>query len=530
MNIIINNPYRQLGVYSNSPIKERVSNHNRLKAFMKVGKQVDFPLDLTTYLPPIHRTSETVAQAEANLTLPKEQLRYAQFWFMKVTPLDDIAFNHLLVGNMTEAISIWEKKDNASSLQNRLVCALISQEYSDAISYAELLYSQYLQQFVSIVLGDESKTSSETLAFDLVDALCDELSANVIRPIVKNKNWLNHINEKSVKPLIERIQSVIEVAKASKGKGSAARYDAGANLMNAAKFPLQQLRTFLPTTDLQYQMIVDKLGLEILQCGIDYFNGSEEADAAHKAMVLQRYAMEIVVGKMAKDRCKENVDILQKIINNLPPMVVFADDKAIKEELRKFCRLPKKISHAVTLLNNTKSHLQSMKSKLGANSSYYLKISTQVVGNALHNIIEEVNAAQKDDTIEIGGQQVPISMLLDRESKICEIKSALQAAWKATLIIDTFDMQPDFKANRYLQNRAILKDLCNQMGISTSTTTARSNSRPSTITTSSKTTQSPTYRNTSTTSTVPPPSSNNTNWGCVVVIIFAIIIGLLSSC
>ena len=38
MNIIINNPYRQLGVYSNSPIKERVANHNRLKAFLKVGQ------------------------------------------------------------------------------------------------------------------------------------------------------------------------------------------------------------------------------------------------------------------------------------------------------------------------------------------------------------------------------------------------------------------------------------------------------------------------------------------------------------
>ena len=66
-------------------------------------------------------------------------------------------------------------------------------------------------------------------------------------------------------------------------------------------------------------MIADKLGLEILQCGIDYFNGSNAYDAARKAMRIQSYAMEVVVGKMAKDRCKENVDILQKIINDLPP-------------------------------------------------------------------------------------------------------------------------------------------------------------------------------------------------------------------
>lgn len=508
MNIIINNPYRQLGVYSNSPVKERVSNHNRLKAFLKVGKQVEFPLDLKTYLPPINRTSETVAQAEANLTLPKEQLRYAQFWFMKVTPLDDIAFNHLLAGDIAEAINIWEKKDNASSLQNRLVCALISKEYSDAISYAESLYSQYLQQFETVVLGDESKTSSETLAFDFIDTLCDELGANVIRPIVGNESWVDHINEKNVKPLVERIQSAIETAKASKGKGSVARYNAGVKLMNDAKVPLQQLRTFLPTTDLQYQMIVDKLGLEILQCGIDYFNGSEEADAAYKAMPLQRYAMEIVVGKMAKDRCKENVDILQNIINNLPPMEIFAEDKAIKEELRKFCRLPEKISHAVTLLNNTKSHLQSMKSKLGANNSYYLKISTQVVGNALHNIIEEVNATQQGQIIEIGGQQVPMTLLFPKDEIIRQIKTALQAAWDAIKIMDTFDMEPEFKTNRYLSNRSILKDLCNQMAHRTS--------------------QSSIFGDTSTTSS--SSSLADTAKGCIIRIIgliIALIIALI---
>ena len=54
-------------------------------------------------------------------------------------------------------------------------------------------------------------------------------------------------------------------------------------------------------------MIADKLGLEILQCGIDYFNDSEEPDAAHKAMSLQKYAKSIAVGQMAKDRCKPQI-------------------------------------------------------------------------------------------------------------------------------------------------------------------------------------------------------------------------------
>lgn len=84
MNIIQNNPYRILGVYSNSPTKERLANHNRMKAFLKVGKPVDFPLDMKKFLSSINRTETSVVDAEAKLTLPKDQISYGQFWFVKV--------------------------------------------------------------------------------------------------------------------------------------------------------------------------------------------------------------------------------------------------------------------------------------------------------------------------------------------------------------------------------------------------------------------------------------------------------------
>ena len=526
MNIIINNPYRQLGVYSNSPVKERVANHNRLKAFLKVGKQVDFPLDLLQYLAPIDRTSESVAQVEANLTLPNEQLKYAQFWFMKVSPLDAVAFNHLFAGNMEGATEIWMKKDCASSLQNRIICALIKKDYSTAIACAELLYSQYSDQFVEAVIGIGNRNPGDSFIFGFIDELCNEVGYKTILPFITNETWKNHLIKKTINPLIGQIQSAIDVAKSLKGKGSTARYNAGVKLMKDTTESLQQLKSILSTTNLQYQMIADKLGLEILQCGIDYFNGSNAYDAARKAMRIQSYAMGVVVGKMAKNRCKENVDILQKIIDNLPPQEIFKEDKAIKEELHKFKQLPDKISYAVTLLSNTKPHLQSIMAKLGVDNSFYLKLSTLVIDNALYNVIEEVNGVQKDETIEISGQQVPISMLLDREAKIREIRAVLQAAWKAMLIMDTFDMQPDFKTNRYLQNRAILKDLCNQMGI---LSTISQSSQSSTRVTTPRPALSSIPRGTSTQQTS-SSSSDDTNWGCIVTIAIAVIIGLISMC
>lgn len=511
LDIIQNNPYRLLGIYSNSPTKERVANHNRLRAFLKVGKEISFPSDLPVLLSTITRTTENVSDADAKLTLPNEQLRYAQFWYAKVTSLDDIAMNHLKEGNADMAISIWEKKDNASSLQNRIVSALIQGNYEMVIACADKLYSSYIKEFVSIVLGECYRADAENLAYGFLDELCSTVGTMAIIPYILNNNWKQYVGSKTIKPLIDALQLAINVAKEFKGKGITARYNAGVKLMNDTKATLTQLKALLPVSDLQYQVIVDKLGLEILQCGIDYYNSSEAADAAHKAMKLQSYALSVVVGKMAKDRCKENVDILQDIINNLPPTVVFAEDKAIKEELRKFCQLPDKITHAVTLLNNTKSHLQSIKTKLGATNTYYLKLSTQIVGNALHNVIEEVNDAQKDETIDFQGRQIPVSMLLNRDAKIAQIKRALQTAWNTTKIMDTFDMESDFKTNRYNQNRSILKNLCDQMGVSTTIYAPRSSTQRPSVTTRPSITQ--------TSSSTGKQTSSSDNSGCIIGII-----------
>lgn len=537
MNILQSNPYRLLGVYSNSPTKERLANHNRMKAFLKVGKPVSFPLDLSNYLSPINRTEASVADAEAKLTLPKDQILYAQFWFLKTTPLDDVAFNHLIAGEIDKAEKIWQKRDCASSLQNRIVCALICRNYSCAITCAEVLYenTQYINQFVSAIIGTEGNIEVSNLVFSFLDVLCEEVGINKLLPFITKNAWKSHIGEKAVKPLVDSIQEAVEIAKKSKGKGSNARLNAGEELRKNTRNALLQLKKILSLTDLQYQMIADKLGLEILQCGIDYFNDSEEPDAAHKAMNLQKYAKSIVVGQMAKDRCKENVDILQRIIDNLPPSEVFAEDRAIREELRKYCLLPDKICHAVTLLNNTKPHIQSIKRKLGVSNSYYLKISTQVVGNALSNIIAEVNEAQSIFSADKDDPNATLAAILG----ISHVKSVLEEAWKAIRIMDGFDMESDYKNGRYNENRSILKGLCDQLGVSTSAYTSKSSTSGTTQRRPTSTTRpysSTSYRasaNRQTTSTSSYSSSNSnddTSWGCFVVIVIGIIIFLISTC
>ena len=572
MNILQNNPYRLLGVYSNSPTKERLANHNRMKAFLKVGKPVSFPLDLPSYLGLINRTDATVADAEAKLTLPKDQILYAQFWFVKMTPLDDVAFKHLVNGDIHGAIEIWRKKECPSSLQNLFLCFLINGYLFLALYYAEKLYTniEYAREFVGYVVNDYSLESTDFLIENLLDNICDDFGAKELlivnkadrswplvsfarehgkmkvapfvnretgdkfkscafiddkesitlvafwsklgeltpKEIANNKeyldviqlssgtyklvyretvhgNWRKYIIDKCASKYIADIQNCIELARKSKGKQPKERLLAGEQLRKHTTDSLTELSSMLTHTDLQYQMIADKLGLEILQCGIDYYNDSEDPDAAIKAMSLQKYALSIVVGQAAKDRCKENVDILQKIIDNLPPSEVFTEDKAIKEELHKYCQLPDLISHAVTLLENTQPYLVSIKDKLGADNEYYLKISTLVVNNALNNVIAEINEAQKYDPAEERRQRNkklmeksdplfhPLYSSLyndeflyeseDRKTKYEYVKRVVLKAKKALLIMDVLDMEKSFEQERYLPNRKTINDFLLQL-------------------------------------------------------------------
>ena len=138
-----------------------------------------------------------------------------------------------------------------------------------------------------------------------------------------------------------------------------------------------------------------------------------------------------------------------------------------------------------------------------------------MVGNALHNVIEEVNAKQKYLELRVSlAVGYEIKNILDRE-----LRPILQEAWKAIKLMDSFDIEYDFKTNRYNSNRATLKDMCEQMGVSTSTYTPRPTSRPI-----SRPTSQPYHTTTSTNTTT---SSNS---GCMIWIVLALTMGALISC
>ena len=407
MKILQNNPYRLLGVYANSPTKERLANHNRMKAFLKVGKPVSFPLDVSQYLSSINRSEASVADAEAKLTLPKDQILHAQFWFIKMTPLDDVAFNHLFAGEIDKAEEIWQKRECASSLQNLIVCALMCGKYAGAISLAETLYSntQYINQLVAAVVGMGGNFNVSDLTFSFIDVLCDEIGANKLLSLITNATWKDYIKDKAVKPIISHIQDAIDVAHKSKGKGATARLEAGRTLMRSTKDMLSDLRRLLSVSDIQYEVIADKLAQEILQCGIDYYNNTNDDDAPHNAMILQKYALSVAVGNLVKNRCKENVDTLEKVG---PEYAVRNEIKFLMniiKQLRggeghdKYSRIMFKFGRSISdvqgLVEKSIPYINRMEEKLGSSNDLYIKVTSAVVSAAVNAIVEIINMKQE---------------------------------------------------------------------------------------------------------------------------------------
>lgn len=523
--IVLQNPYRILGVYANSRRADIVANKGRATAFLRVNRPVEFPLDLRGFLSAPNRTLDLMNEAESHLAIAKEQIKYAQFWFLKMTPIDDVAFNHLLAGNMSGAIEIWSKQESLSSLQNKLVCYLIEDKHRAAVLAAEKLYDKFGDEYINKV--DENctlKMSGTELLHLFLESLGDEIGYQKIIGEVVGADAKAFIRSKAIGPLINKISSEVDKTKKVDHKDPKARIEAARKLVTSTKEPFSQLKSILPATDSQYQMIADKLGLEILQCGIDYFNNSDDDDAPHTAMKMQKYAQSIVVGTLAKQRCEENVKILQKIIDELPPKEVMTEDRVIKAELNKHVRSSDKITVAITLLNTTKPKLQSIKQKLGATNTHYLNLSTQVVGLALHKVIGEVNEVQNDPQIAF---RLQLGLGLDQNS-IDNLKMVLRQAWNATTIMDEFDMEAKFLSH-YNQNRSTLKSMCSDLGISTYVSRPSTNSRP---------VSKPTNTTSTTRNTIPSrPSSSleedneNEKYGCIAaigpIVVFASICALL---
>lgn len=461
MNILQNNPYRLLGIYANSSARDQLASIHKLEAYLKVGRQTALPLELPGFFPVEEKTVDIIKDAAAKLALPQSKLHYAQLWFLKIDQFDEIAFKHLLDGDIAKALEIWGKHDSVSSLQNRIVCHLVQNSLSDAIHCAEKLYGNtgYISQFVSSVVGEGIGVATDNLGLDFIDALSENVELGELLSTISLPTWQQHVKQKLIAPLVSSIQDAIAKSKQSRGKGAEVRLAAGNTLMQQANLLLTKLQGLLPNTDMQYQSIVDRLANEVLQCGIDYFNNSEDDDAPQKAMVLQKYALSIAAGPMAKDRCKENVKILEgfgpeyKVRKQIERIAKRLND--FKDEstspFKAFTGNKNSYIQIEQFVNSCRSDLIAIRDVLGGSANLYINLSSAVASAAINAIVENINAAQQMASISSVGSSERTSLKDD----VTKAKSVMRS-------ISSLDMSVQCR-NYFNKNNATLNRIYNQI-------------------------------------------------------------------
>ena len=422
--IIIDNPLRILGVFSNTPKKEIVANLGKLRAFAKTGKILCFDTDFTELLGPVNRTIDSIEKANNDISLPKDKLQAGMFWFMQHTENDKLALDCLKRGDSNEAMEIIQKKGNYSGVVNMAVLSLILNKWDVALySYAYLLESDLRRRaLIKAFTNTEDLYSEEDLA--------DYISSKLIQDF-PNAHWVDQLqhenvelgemtylfksrfaNSKLVIQLINKCVTQIkkEIDLVLSKASSVSRKDTNTNLkmaesvQNKCKYLLKELRQALGKNDRIYQDYADNVANQILNNCIDYYNNDTDNPKRERNVIkFIRFAFRTAEGKISKERAKKNLDILNETIDNLIPDSIEDEFNAIDKLVTNYHDTNAKFDysyHLLEIIDEAYQKILLIKAKLGKNNKHYISISSNFVYFAYQEIVKKVNALSNYSTFE----------------------------------------------------------------------------------------------------------------------------------
>ena len=329
------NPYRILGVYANATSKEMQKNLSRISAFAKVGRSEGFPTDFSAafrvasalmrvefeaavFEP--RRDEAAVAAAQAQLYSAGDRLLHLCFWWTCVTPADEAAFRKLETGDLMGALAVWNLAHNVSAVVNAMTTSWLLADTAMVGAKAEELFCTMGDELCALV-DPTLRLETEALIRRFFVALTDVGCRVETLPQGTHEVWRRLWSEYAAMPYLRAIEKEVAAA-ASLGDVPAENLQAAKRLKALAVRVLPQLKKIYADEVLAYQVQADKLAEAVLQRAIVFFNESGGGEAVYQAMPLQQYALSIAEGEPARQRCRENVAVLQGWVDDLSPQTV----------------------------------------------------------------------------------------------------------------------------------------------------------------------------------------------------------------
>ena len=325
MQLIIQNPYRLLGVYADSSVKTRVANQARIKAFLKVGKPISFFVDLPEFLPSVKRDESAITEAINALALPEDRVKYAQFWFVNHSNVDETAFKYLGQGNVSEAKRIWRTREDAASIQNRIIIELVNKNLKEASVLAGRLYEHHVDEFLEII-GVPEYANRDKLGPQFFETLVQEdgLGQSVkntitqaVEEAVPAGDLAEKLREKRTAELVAQLDAKIDEFKRFidyKDHTDRECIRATDTFISESQEILRTLEINLEDRRYEYETLADRVAKCIRNASVEYFNRSDDMETAKDARRHLGVAIRIAVSENFDKDCESLDKIIQQIV------------------------------------------------------------------------------------------------------------------------------------------------------------------------------------------------------------------------
>ena len=331
---ISKNPFRVIGIPSNSSQKTIQKNLSKLKAFSKIGKSKEFDFDLSFLnLATVDRSFDIISKVESRILLDENKLKYSLFWFQDVSSYDSIALAKLIKGETDKALEIWSKtmksgevnSKNFSAFNNISSLLLLlqldksktDQFKNDKTSIAKL--KQALEQKVKLIKSDffvdyclsvgvKSDINSATIQTFFAEKILETLNQNFTNKELGNlvkgldESFLELINSSLIREPVSNIKEQVNITALALKNNVKEGLFIGKSLIKNTVNDLKYLKDILGVNHYHYESLADKLSNQILQCGIVYFNKMND-DQSYLSSY--KYALSIAVNEKTKTRAKD---------------------------------------------------------------------------------------------------------------------------------------------------------------------------------------------------------------------------------
>ena len=415
MELVLNNPFRVLGLPATASTRDIAKRISDLETFAELGKEKTYPLDLPL-LGLLDRSLEAVKEAARKIEQVEGRLFHSFFWFRPGDSVDELALEILAAGNVIKANELWEKQLEKKG-EKKYTWRLNHCVLNLAITYSEVpdvdqidsaledlgfVIDDYIDDSIQDVLaGNDSGLNRESLWKRVVDELIAFVQTCEGTPYgngsikLVESLWAfpatarDYASSRIVNPLLEKVKDAITVSEGFRERDDLEALKAK-NHLERVEAIIKDLEAVLGEDDIRFQTIANAYAEEACACAIKALNKFNDPKLA---MVLITWANNLPSFSRIKARIEENLETIQEWVTGEEGDEVFEGIlKLLKTNISS-------IEQASNMLTDMKVMLAKIKAKLGASDKHYVTASSACAHHILGFLIKRVNSSQESYSI-----------------------------------------------------------------------------------------------------------------------------------